>query len=142
MILRAILVVLTLSFSGLALAQSPDSNGVVFHADPRLDVLFAHKHEEGFKSIRGAIYSQKGFRVQIYNGNDRNLASQRKIDFIRRFPGVPSYMSYIAPSFRVKVGNFKTRAEAYEFYRQVSPLYTPCMVVPDIVVINSLRNDH
>lgn len=141
MISRLYLPILLVIFSTLAKAQMPDSNGVVFHEDPRLAILFARKQEEGFKSIRGAIYSQKGFRVQIYNGNDRNLATQRKIDFIRRFPGVPSYMSYIAPSFRVKVGNFKSRTDAYEFYRQVSPLYAPCMVVPDIVVINSLRND-
>ncbi|MEO6831097.1 MAG: SPOR domain-containing protein [Chitinophagaceae bacterium] len=142
MILRLYLPIFLVFFSTMAKAQLPDSNGVVFHEDPRLTVLFAHKQEDGFKSIRGAIYSQRGFRVQIYNGNDRNLATQRKIDFLRRFPDVPSYMSYIAPSFRVKVGNFKSRADAYDFYRQVSPLYTPCMVVPDIVVINSMRNDH
>jgi len=126
----------------LSAAQATDSTGVIFHEDPRLAILFAKKNETGLKSIKGAIYSQKGFRVQIYYGNDRNTANQRKIDFIRRFPGVASYLSYVAPSFRLKVGNFKTRAEAYELYRQLSPLYAPCMVVPDIVVINSLKNAH
>ena len=68
-------------------------------------------------------------------------AQQRKIDFLRRFPNTRSYMSYIAPTYRVKVGDFKTRAEAMRFYSTLSAIYTPCMVVPDIVEINTLRDD-
>lgn len=121
-------------------AQVPDTSGVVLHADRRLALLFLKKQETGFHGIRGSIHSSRGFRVQIYNGNNRLEAQQRKVDFIRRFPNVRSYMSYIAPSFRVKVGDFKTRADAYKFYQQVSGIYNPCMVVPDIVEINTLRD--
>jgi len=138
----SLLVLLIFPFN--AIAQLPDSSvvrGVTVHEDPRLAMLFSKKHEKGFHGLKGSIYSAKGFRVQIYNGNDRALATQRKIDFLRRFPKVPSYMSYISPTFRLKVGNFKTRADAYDFYQQVSGLYSPCMIVPDIVVINSLRDD-
>ena len=123
------------------LAQTGDTAGVVMHEDPRLAILFMEKREKGFHSIKGSIYSKRGFRVQIYSGPDRAIAMQRKVDFIRRFPDVPSYLSYIAPTFRLKVGNFKTRAEAYEFYQQVSELYSPSMIVPDIIVINTLQND-
>lgn len=122
--------------------SADDSTGVVLHADPRLAVLFVKKHESGYKGIRGSIRSVRGFRVQIYNGNDRNIATQRKVDFIRRFPNVRSYMSYISPTFRVKVGDFRTRAEALKFYQVVNKIYTPCMIVPDIVEINTLRDDH
>jgi hypothetical protein len=122
-------------------AQTADTPGVVVHADPRLALLFAKKHESGLHGIRGSIRSTRGFRVQIYNGNNRAEAQARKVDFIRRFPNVRSYMSYIAPSYRVKVGDFKSRAEAYKLYQQINSLYTPCMVVPDIVEINTLRDD-
>jgi hypothetical protein len=138
--MRSILLILLLA-PALLRAQTADTAGVVLHADPRLAVLFVKKHETGYRGLRGSIRSVKGFRVQIYNGNDRNVANQRKIDFIRRFPEVRSYISYIAPTFRVKVGDFRTRAEAYKFYQQVSSLYTPCMIVPDIVEINTLRDD-
>jgi hypothetical protein len=80
--------------------------------------------------------------VQIYNGASRAEAQARKVDFIRRFPNVRSYMSYIAPSYRVKVGDFKTRADAYKLYQQINSLYTPCMVVPDIVEINTMRDEN
>jgi hypothetical protein len=123
-------------------AAPADTAGVVLHADPRIAALFQKKHESGFHGIRGAIRSQRGFRVQIYNGNDRNEANQRKIDFIRRYPNMRSYMSFISPSFRLKVGDFASRADAVKFWQQVAGIYSASMVVPDIVEINTLRNDN
>ncbi len=135
-------VILLIPFS--TFAQGKDTGGfqgVNFHADPRLAILFSKKQESGLHGIKGSIRSVPGYRVQIYSGNDRTAATQRKIDFIRRYPNVRSYISYIAPTFRVKVGDFKSKAEAYKLLQQLSAYYSPCMVVPDIVEINTLRDD-
>ncbi|WP_276134000.1 SPOR domain-containing protein [Polluticoccus soli] len=113
------------------------ANGVIVHADPRLAILEKKHHNVHVGSIR----SGRGFRVQIYNGNDRTIATETKIDFMRRFPGVRTYMTYVQPQFRVKVGDFRTRAEAEKLYDQVSTLYSPSMIVPDIIVINTLKDD-
>lgn len=126
------------------IAQTADTakpKGVIFHADPRLAIFLAKKQEGGYHGLKGSIRSGQGFRVQIYSGNDRAAATQRKIDFIRRYPNIRSYISYIAPTFRVKVGDFKTRAEAYKLLKELNSYYSPCMVVPDIIEINSLRDD-
>ena len=113
------------------------ANGVVIHADPRLAIL-----EKKHRNVQlGVIRSGRGYRVQIYNGNDRTRATQTKIDFMRRFPGIRTYMTYVQPQFRVKVGDFRTRADAHKLYEQVSGLYNPSMIVPDIIVINTLRDD-
>ncbi len=111
--------------------------GIVMHADPRLAVLLK-KHRN---AQLGVIRSGRGYRVQIYNGNDRVMANRVKVDFLKRFPGIRAYLTYVQPQFRVKVGDFRTRAEAYELYKKVSDLYNPSMIVPDIIVINTLRND-
>jgi hypothetical protein len=113
------------------------SAGVVIHADPRLDILVKKYRNVQF----GSIYSARGYRVQIYNGNDRTKAMERKMDFMQRFPGITTYLTYVQPQFRVKVGDFKTRTEAQMLYDEVSPLYNPTMIVPDIVVINTLKNE-
>lgn len=117
--------------------KSATEQGIVIHADPRLAVLLKkHKNAQ-----LGVIRSGQGYRVQIYNGNDRVKANQIKVDFIRRFPGIRTYLTYVLPQFRVKVGDFRSRAEAYELYKKVSELYNPSMIVPDIIVINTLRDD-
>jgi hypothetical protein len=114
-----------------------NASGVVVHADPRIDLLLK-KH----RNIQiGYIYSGKGYRVQIYTGTDRAKANELKVDFIRRFPGIRTYLTYVQPQFRVKVGDFKTRAEAQKLYEETNAVYGASMIVPDIVVINTAKND-
>lgn len=141
--MRTIYILLLLSgiLANSSMAQDkPEYNtatGVIVHADPRLAIL-AKKHT----NVKlGVIRSGRGFRVQIYNGNDRTKANKIKVDFMRRFPGVRAYMTYVQPQFRVKVGDFRTRAEAQKMYEQVSPIYSPLMIVPDIIEINTLKDD-
>ncbi len=117
------------------------TTGVIIHADPRLAILAAAIKPKNTGRSGGMIRSGRGFRVQIFNGNDRIKATERKVDFMQRFPGVRTYMTYIQPQFRVKVGNFKTRAEAHKLYQQLNSLYSPVMIVPDIIEINTLKDD-
>jgi len=147
-----------LALPTLLFAQEPDSSGVVILADARLEALFRKPNsthnssilEEGIattttenKTVRkhGVIRSARGYRIQIYNGNDRNKAIKLKIECIRRFPKLETYMTYIQPQFRVKVGNFTTRGEAQKFVQQMSALFSPIMIVPDFIVINTFKND-
>jgi hypothetical protein len=84
-----------------------------------------------------AIYSGKGFRVQIYNGSDRSKAIEVKTHFMRLFPGLRTYLTYISPCFRVKVGDYKTRNEALGMLKEANSMYSPCMIVPDIITIST-----
>jgi hypothetical protein len=131
---------ITASSMGQETAMSSiDTLGVVIHADPKLDILMnAMKPKPGRMAV---IRSGRGYRVQIYNGNDRKKATELKMDFMRRFPGMRTYMTYIQPQFRVKIGDFRTRADARKMYEQLATLYSPLMIVPDIIVINTLKDD-
>ena len=83
------------------------------------------------------IYSGKGFRVQIYNGPDREKAMDIKMDFMRHNPAVRTYITYTSPCFRVKIGNYRHRSDAEGMYREAKSTYSPCMIVPDIITINT-----
>lgn len=113
-----------------------DTTGVIIHADPRLSLL---TETIKAKSRNSGIRSGRGFRVQIYSGSDRSKANAVKVDFMRRFPNVRTYMSYIQPQFRVKAGDFKTREDARKLVQQLNHLYAPVMIVPDIIVINPFK---
>jgi hypothetical protein len=81
-------------------------------------------------------YSGKGFRVQIYNGPSREKALAAKTAFMRHNPGVSSYIMYIAPGFRVKVGDFRFRHEAEGMLRVANSMFSPSMIVPDEVTVS------
>ena len=84
---------------------------------------------------KGGAYSGNGFRVQIYNGPERGKAQHIRDEFSRHYPGVETYLSYIAPHYRVKVGDYKRKQDAMGMFREASSSYFPCMIVPDKVVI-------
>jgi 1,2-phenylacetyl-CoA epoxidase PaaB subunit len=86
---------------------------------------------------RAVTYTGRGYRVQIYNGPDRNKAVQIKTEFMRRFPGVSTYISYVAPGFRVKIGDYRNRSDAEGMLREANSMYTPSMIVPDEVTLTS-----
>lgn len=114
-----------------------DTPAIRVFADSRLDVVVEkHKTAQG-----GMIYNGRGYRVQIYSGSDRAKANSVKLDFMRRFPEVKAYMTYIQPHFRVRVGNFSSRGDASELYKKTLAIYGACMIVPDIVTINTFENE-
>ncbi len=91
------------------------------------------------KVYRGLIHSGRGYRVQIYSGNDRAKAIAAKSSVMRVFPSVRTYLSYSAPQFKVKVGDYKSRQEAVDMARVLKSFFKPVMIVPDVIVVNSLK---
>jgi len=84
------------------------------------------------------VYAGKGYRVQIYNGADRNKAVAAKTEFMRHYPGIHTYMIYSQPNFKVKVGDYRNRSDAEGMLRDANAMYTsPCMIVPDDVIVNA-----
>ena len=76
----------------------------------------------------------KGFRVQLYNGPDREKANNLKKEFSKRFPGIPVYMVFTAPSFRLKAGDFTNRNDAAALLKKVKTLSGISMIIPDNIV--------
>ena len=120
-----------------AIAQKTDTGYVNIHTDQRLAVVVNKPSNVN----RGFIGKVRGFRVQIYNGNDRKKASQAKLDFMRAFPGVRSYLVYNNPQFRVRAGDFRSRKDAMDLYNKASAKFNPCMIVPDVVNVNTVRKN-
>jgi hypothetical protein len=135
------------SLSAQIKVYEQDKLGVVIHADLKLDILTAYLKSKpraiatNPQTKSGVIHSGKGFRVQIYNGNEREEANQLKMDFVRKFPNIKTYLTYIQPQYRVKVGDFTNRGDAQKFANQISKDFSPVIIVPDIVEINTFKND-
>jgi len=82
-------------------------------------------------------YGMEGYRIQIYNNNTRNArdeSSSAKANFMNRFPDVASYQLYADPGyFRVRVGDFRTKAEAVKLFQRISREFPSAYIVPDII---------
>ena len=84
------------------------------------------------------IYAGKGFRVQIYNGNDREKAIKVKTEFMRLYPGMRTYLTYASPYFKVRVGDYRNRSDAVGMLKEANSMYpSPCMIVPDDITVHA-----
>jgi hypothetical protein len=103
--------------------------------DPRIDKLI-EKHRQYNQSNPGV----DGFRVQIFfdSGNNSKKAAQTVRErFMEVYPGVTAYLTFKAPYYRVRVGNFRTKLEAEGFLFQLASTYPNAFTVPDRVQIDN-----
>ena len=64
-----------------------------------------------------------GFRTQVFSGNNQRASKDeafRKEEEIKElFPDVPTYVTYDAPFWKLRVGDFRSHEEAYHLMRQL-----------------------
>lgn len=73
----------------------------------------------------------QGYRIQINFGQDRNEANKIRGDFSQKYPGIPTYMSYQQPYFKVNVGDFRTKLEAVKNLNIVKKTYPGAFIIKD-----------
>ncbi len=78
-----------------------------------------------------------GFRIQIYRGSGRNAredANETKAEFISKFPGIDSYLSFDLPNyFKVRIGDYRTRHDAYPDLKRVKAKFPNAYIVNDLI---------
>lgn len=72
----------------------------------------------------------RGYRVQIFLG-DRGTAENTRRAFLVQHPEVPAYLSYLAPNFRVRVGDLRDRVSAEALRELLKPEFPGLYIVPD-----------
>lgn len=76
--------------------------------------------------------SLKGYRIKIHFGSDKAKASEIKAKFISKFPDIPAYGPiYDQPNFNVRVGDFRTKLEAYKILKEVQVEFPSAFIVQD-----------
>ena len=76
-----------------------------------------------------------GYRVQIasFSGtNSKNSAFGLRDQFMTDYPAVQAYIVFDEPNFKVKVGDFRTRLEAYAFLQEIKDTYKGYIVRDNI----------
>ncbi len=81
----------------------------------------------------------KGYRVKIHFGADKNKAREIKGTFSSKFPEIPAYEKYDQPNFNIRVGDFRTKLEAYKFLKEVQVEFPAAFLVQDEIEFPKLE---
>lgn len=110
------------AFLGAQTASDSLQTGV--NSDPRLRTLVS-KHTEINEKTK-----EKGYRVQIYFGADKAKAKEAKARFAARFADkAHAYEVYEVPNFKIRVGDFRTRMDAYRFLKEIKDEFPNAFIV-------------
>jgi hypothetical protein len=82
-------------------------------------------------------YGMEGCRIQIYASSNRNAreeSNKARAEFMSKFPDIVSYPLYAEPGyFKVRVGDFRTRIEAFKLFQLISKEFPGAYIVPDVI---------
>ena len=108
--------------------------------DPLIDSLIARRIALNKGVTRdGTPIVVFGYRVQVFFGNDRKEAYNEQARFNSLYPELATYISYTQPNYRVKVGDFRTRAEAQKLIIELRPIFPTLFIFNER--INPLKAD-
>ncbi|HEX2616512.1 MAG TPA: SPOR domain-containing protein [Flavobacteriales bacterium] len=116
--------------SSPSVVDTPHTAGAVtIHQSERINTLMTD-----YASHKQPL---KGFRVQVFLG-DRTQAEETRRAFLVRHPDIPAYLSYLAPNFRVRVGDLRDRLEAEQLREQLKTEFPGLYVVPEEIELPRL----
>jgi hypothetical protein len=114
-----------------------DSNAVVVHKDPRIEMLEKKQIQINELTTRDARSRVPGFRILVISTNDRNKATNAKVKIYQEFPELRAYLEWQPPYMKLKVGDFKNRNEAEPYLSPIQRLFTSGVyIVRDVIEVN------
>lgn len=140
----AIFFIAARSFAQVDTARVPpvDSNTIVVHKDPRLDLLVKKQATINEATSRDGRRTDKGFRLMIISTNNRDEALAAKTKVYTFFPELKAYLWYQSPYFRVKAGNFKDRKDAESYQRRLNTYFPKgVFIMADIIEVKPGKNN-
>ncbi len=110
-------------FESLATPDSSSKATVKLHQDKRIEnlvlgrkIMTATGNGSGSVSVSHETKAVSGFRVQVFSSNTqrtaKNEAFKKESQIKEEFPDLAVYVNYSSPFWKVRVGDFRTQAQA------------------------------
>jgi hypothetical protein len=124
-----VLIILVIPAFGQVQDSTFKSGNVQVIRDEKVDLLVS-KHVL-INQNRG---SMDGYRIQIFfdsGNNSKTKALSIYGSFKEKFAGVGAYLTFSAPNYKVRVGDFRTKLEAQRFLSEIIIQYPNAWVIAD-----------
>jgi hypothetical protein len=113
----------------LAKDSTSTKSNVFVTKDSRIDNLL-----DTYKSS----FTVQGYRIQIYSDNKKQPARDEKAKFLSLYNNVKAHEIYQQPYFKIRVGNFRTKLEAYKFQKEIASSFPNSFIVKDEIEVEQL----
>lgn len=89
--------------------------------------------------VKGATVQMKGYRVQAFFSTDKDEVNGKRGEYLGQYNEHPAYVDYLAPNFRLRLGDFRTRLQAQQWQDQIKLLFPDAIIVEDYIELPGLK---
>lgn len=109
-------------FDALQTPQAGKGKVVIRQPDAIRDMVGARLQGRDVEKTENETFLKvQGFRTQVFSGNNqrksKDEAFRKEKEIKQLFPDVPTYVTYTAPFWKLRVGDFRSHEEAYHMMR-------------------------
>lgn len=79
-------------------------------------------------------YKIPGYRIFIYSEEKRQLVMDMRMKFMNSYPEIDSYVDYIKPYFKLRVGNYLSKATANKYLKRIKTEFPSAYIVSDNIL--------
>ena len=106
--------------------------------DSRINALVEKQSEVIPPAINPQI---DGFRIQLFFDSDKSQINSAKAKFMSYYKTIDTYVTYNAPNFFLKVGDFRTRLEAEKIKAEIEAEFPTSFIVTEKINLPRLEKD-
>lgn len=114
--MKKIVFISFLFISIISNAQNKKEGGVVILSDEKIDELVTKR--SNMKKM-----TSTGYRIQIFFSEDKEELNNIRLKFIKQFPKVETYITFDAPNYLLRVGDFSDKNQAEKFKKEIQQIY-------------------
>lgn len=82
--------------------------------------------------------SISGYRLQLMQTTDRKKANEAKTTLLEKYPDLDVYITFQAPNYKVRVGNYAKRIDCVTIYKVLLPDFPQSFMVSDKIELPEL----
>jgi len=80
-----------------------------------------------------------GWRIQIIQATDKTRVLTMRSEVSNTFPQYETYLDYKQPYFKLRIGNFTERFEAYRAHKEVSAEFSRAFLVRERIPMTKIK---
>lgn len=131
---QLILFFILLSVIGFS-QNTKENSGVVIIKDKKIDDLIKNK-----SNIRRI--STAGYRLQIYFNTDKDKVQDLRMKFIKQYPKMETYITFDAPNYILRVGDFTEKNDAERFKKEIFREYPENFIIKTAINVPNDDEDN
>jgi hypothetical protein len=97
---------------------------ITVNAPENFDVLIGNYKKQ--QEVKASI---PGYRIHVISNRDRNEVNKLKAKIYSEFPDMKPFMSYHAPNFKLRVGNYFYKIDAFRDLQKISASFPGTFIV-------------